>query len=133
MIITIQLIQIQILPLTTLTKSTDHGDDINPGIDPESETQNESQMSESNNITTETKSERSEHRKYRQVSEKLWPWLYLNENKMFCKVCMKAGKKNTMTIGCTTFKTIKLLKPKVKGPNIVNIDSFRKNFGPGFT
>ena len=30
-------------------------------------------------------------------------------------------------------KTIKLLKPKVKGPNIVNIDSFRKNFGPGFT
>jgi hypothetical protein len=43
--------------------------------------QNESQMSESNNKTTET--ERSEHRKYRQVSEKLWPWLYLNENKMF--------------------------------------------------
>jgi hypothetical protein len=36
-----------------------------------------------------------------QVSEKLWPWLNLNENKMFCKVCMKAGKKNTMTIGCT--------------------------------
>jgi hypothetical protein len=110
MIITIQLIQIQILPLTTLTKSTDHGDDINPGIDPESETQNESQMSESNNITTETKSERSEHRKYRQVSEKLWPWLYLNENKMFCKVvCMKAGKKNTITIGCTTFKTEKCM------------------------
>ena len=63
--------------------------DINPGIDPESETQNESQMSESNNKTTETESERSEHRKYRQVSEKLWPWLYLNANKMFCKVCMK--------------------------------------------
>ena len=90
---------------TAIDKSTDHGDDINPGIDPESETQNESQMSESNNKTTETESERSEHRKYRQVSEKLWPWLYLNENKMFCKVCMKAGKKNTMTIGCTTFKT----------------------------
>ena len=51
-------------------------------------------MLESNNKTTET--ERSKHRKYRQVSEKLWPWLYLNENKMFCKVCMKAGKKNTM-------------------------------------
>ena len=94
---------------TAIDKSTDHGDDINPGIDPESETQNESQMSESNNITTETKSVRSEHRKYRQVSEKLWPWLYLNENKMFCKVCMKAGKKNTMTIGCTTFKTEKCM------------------------
>jgi hypothetical protein len=62
-------------------------------------------MSESNNKTTETESERSEHHKYRQVWEKLWPWLYLNENKMFCKVCMKAGKTNTMTIGCTTFKT----------------------------
>jgi hypothetical protein len=71
---------------------------INKGIDPESETQNESQMSESNNKTTETESE-SEHHKYRQVSEKLWPWLYLNENKMFCKVGMKAGKKNTMTFG----------------------------------
>jgi hypothetical protein len=33
-----------------------------PGIDPESETQNESQMSESNNKTTKTESERSEHR-----------------------------------------------------------------------
>ena len=86
-------------------KSTDHGDDINPGIDPESE----SQMSESNNKTTETESERSEHRKYRQVSGKLWAWHYLNENKMFCKVCMKAGKKNTMTIGCTTFKTEKCM------------------------
>ena len=91
--------------MTTLTKSTDHGNDINPGIDPEStgawrfikkidvyvvqkgsrpiyscaesETQNESQMSESNNKTTETESERSEHRKYRKVSEKLWPWFYL--------------------------------------------------------
>ena len=62
---------------TAIDKSTDHGDDINPGIDPESETQNESQMSESNNKTTETESERFEHRKYRQVSEKLWPWLYL--------------------------------------------------------
>jgi hypothetical protein len=30
-------------------------------------------------------------------------------------------------------KTIKLLKPKVKGPNTVNIDRFLKNFGPGFT
>jgi hypothetical protein len=46
----------------------DHGDDINPGIDPESEIQNESQMSESNNKTTET-----EHRKYRQVSENFSP------------------------------------------------------------
>ena len=90
---------------TVIDKSTDHGDDINPGIDPESETQNEGQMSQLNNKTTETESERFEHRKYRQVSEKLWPWLYLNENKMFCKVCMKAGKKNTMRIGCTTFKT----------------------------
>ena len=94
---------------TAIDKSTDHGDDINPGTDPESETQNESQMSESNNKTTETESERYEHRKYRQVSEKLWPWLYLNENKMFCKVCMKAGKKNTMTIGCTTFTTEKCM------------------------
>jgi hypothetical protein len=50
-----------------------------------------------------------EHCKYRQVPEKLWLWLYLNENKMFCKVCMKAGKKNTMTIGCTTFKTGKCM------------------------
>ena len=75
-------------------KSTDHGDDINPGIDPEGETQNES--------------ERSEHHKYRQVSEKLWLWLYLNENKMFCKVCMKAGKKNTMTIGLHNFQNQKM-------------------------
>jgi hypothetical protein len=59
---------------TAIDKSTDHGDDINWGIDPESETQNESQMSESNNKTTETESEKSEHRKYRQVSEKLWAW-----------------------------------------------------------
>ena len=88
---------------TAIDKSTDHGNDINPGIDPESE----SQMSESNNKTTET--ERSKHCKYRQVSEKLWPWFYLNENKMFCKVCMKAGKKNTMRIGCTTFKTEKCM------------------------
>jgi hypothetical protein len=42
---------------TAIDKSTDHGDDINKGIDPESETQ----MSESNNKTTETESERSEH------------------------------------------------------------------------
>ena len=62
---------------TVIDKSTDHGDDINPGIDPESETQNEGQMSQLNNKTTETESERFEHRKYRQVSEKLWPWLYL--------------------------------------------------------
>ena len=88
---------------TVIDKSTDHGNDINPGINPESETQNESQMSESNNKTTETESERFEHHKYRQVSEKLWPWLYLNENKMFCKMCMKAGKKNT------TFKTEKCM------------------------
>ena len=46
-------------------------------------------MSELNNKTTETESEMSEHHKYRQTSEKLWPWLYLNANKMFCKVCMK--------------------------------------------
>ena len=91
---------------TAIDKSTDHGNDINPGIDPESE----SQMSESNNKTTETESERSQHCKYRQVSKKLWPWFYLNENKMFCKVCMKAGKKNTLTIiGCTTFKTKKYI------------------------
>jgi hypothetical protein len=43
------------------------------------------------------------------ITEKLWPWLYLTENKMFCKVCMKAGKKNTMRIGCTTFKTEKCM------------------------
>ena len=73
---------------TAIGKSTNHGDDINPGIDPESEIQNESQMSESNNKITETESERSEHRKYGQISEKLWPWLYLNENKMFCKKCV---------------------------------------------
>ena len=30
---------------TAIDKSTDHGDDINLGIDPESEAQNESQMS----------------------------------------------------------------------------------------
>ena len=90
---------------TVIDKSTDHGNDINWGIDRESETQ----MSESNNKTTETESERSEHRKYIQLSEKLWPWLYLNENKMFCKVCMKTGKKNTMTIGCATFKTEKCM------------------------
>jgi hypothetical protein len=30
-------------------------------------------------------------------------------------------------------RTIKLLKPKVKGPNTVNIDRFWKNFGLGFT
>ena len=40
---------------TAIDKSTDHGDDINPGIDPESE----AQMSESNNKTAETKSERT--------------------------------------------------------------------------
>jgi hypothetical protein len=45
---------------TAIDKTTDHGNDINPGIDPESETQSESQMSESNNKTTETESERSE-------------------------------------------------------------------------
>jgi hypothetical protein len=56
---------------TAINKSTDHGNDINPCIEPESETQ----MSESNNKTTETESERFEHHKYRQVSEKLWPWL----------------------------------------------------------
>jgi hypothetical protein len=46
--------------------------------------------------------------KYRQVPEKLWLWLYLNENKMFCKVCMKAGKKNTMTIGLHNFQNRKM-------------------------
>ena len=90
---------------TAIDKSIDHSDDINPDIDPESEAQNESKMSESNNKTTETESQRSKHHKYRQVLEKLWPWLYLNENKM----CMKAGKKKTMTIGCTTFKTEKCM------------------------
>jgi hypothetical protein len=47
------------------------------------------QINELNNKTTETQSEMSEHHKYRQASEKPWPWLYLNANKMFCKVCMK--------------------------------------------
>ena len=37
-----------------------------------------------------------------------------------------------MKVKCQN-RTIKLLKPKVKGPNTVNIDRFRKNFGPGFT
>ena len=49
---------------TVIDKSTNDGDDINPGIDPESENQNESQMSELNHKTTETESERSEHCKY---------------------------------------------------------------------
>ena len=53
-----------------IDKSTNHGDDINPGIDPKSEIQNEGQMSESNNKITETESERSEHRKYGQISKK---------------------------------------------------------------
>ena len=55
---------------TAIDKSTDHGDDINPGIGPKSEIQNEGQMSESNNKITETESERSEHRKYGQISKK---------------------------------------------------------------
>jgi hypothetical protein len=46
-------------------------------------------MSESNNKTTETESQRSKHHKYRQVLEKLWPWLYLNENKM----CISDGER----------------------------------------
>ena len=37
-----------------------------------------------------------------------------------------------MKVKCQN-RTIKLLKPKVKGPNTVNIERFRKNFDPGFT
>lgn len=36
---------------------------------------------------------------------KIWPWLYFSDNKMFCKLCIKYGKKNIFTTGCTTFKT----------------------------
>ena len=78
-----------------------------PGIDPESETQNENQMSESYNKTTETESERSIN--IDRFRKNFGPGFTLNENKMFCKVCMKAGKKNSMTIGCTTFKTGKCM------------------------
>jgi hypothetical protein len=37
-----------------------------------------------------------------------------------------------MKVKCQN-RTIKLLKPKAKGPNTVTIDRFRKNFDPGFT
>ncbi|XP_052085604.1 zinc finger protein 862-like [Mytilus californianus] len=44
-------------------------------------------------------------RKYRPVWEKLWPWLLYDGTKMYCKSCQKAGKKNSLALGCTTFKT----------------------------
>ena len=86
---------------TAIDKSTDHGDDINP----------DKMKVKCQNRTIKLLKPKVKglNTVNIQVSEKLWPWLNLNENKMFCKVCMKAGKKNTMTIGCTTFTTEKCM------------------------
>lgn len=32
-------------------------------------------------------------------------WLYLKDNKMYCKECLKGGKTNSFTEGCITFRT----------------------------
>lgn len=44
-------------------------------------------------------------RKFNSNWKKIWPWLYLKENKMFCKECLKGGKTNSYTEGCVTFRT----------------------------
>ena len=44
-------------------------------------------------------------RKHQDRWLKIWPWLFFEKGKMFCKECLKHGKNNAFTSGCETFKT----------------------------
>ncbi len=64
---------------------------------------------------TSTSSSTSKPRKvdkYQPKWAQLHPWLQYDSkaNKMFCKVCVKHGKSNTMTEGCSSFKTSSLTR-----------------------
>ena len=52
----------------------------------------------------------SEERKFQSKWLTLWPWLTFEDGAMYCKLCLKKGKKNTMTAGCKTFKMSSLTK-----------------------
>ena len=52
----------------------------------------------------------SEERKFQSKWLTLWPWLTFEDGAMYCKLCLKKGKKNTMTAGCKTFKTSSLTR-----------------------
>ena len=58
----------------------------------------------------EEKSGGGHERKFQLNWLKLWEWLEFRDGRMFCKVCLKHGKKNTMTAGCTTFKTSTMMR-----------------------
>ena len=46
-----------------------------------------------------------EDRKFHTKWLTMWPWLVFERDAMLCKICLKHGKKNTMTSGCKTFRT----------------------------
>ena len=52
----------------------------------------------------------AEERKFQNKWLTLWPWLSFDGEAMFCKICVKHGKKNTMTTGCKTLKTSSLTR-----------------------
>ena len=52
----------------------------------------------------------SEERKFQSKWLTLWPWLTFEDGAMYCKLCLKKGKKNTMTAGCKSFKTSSLTR-----------------------
>ena len=44
----------------------------------------------------------NENRKFQQKWLTLWPWPVYERDAMFCKICLKHGKKNAITSGCKT-------------------------------
>ena len=54
----------------------------------------------------------SEERKFQSKWLTKWPWLTYENDAMYCKICLKHAKKNTMTTRCKTFKTSSMTRHK---------------------
>ena len=51
-----------------------------------------------------------EKRKFQHRWLKVWPWLFEQNGKMFCKVCIDNKKDNSFTGGCHTFRTSSMVR-----------------------
>ncbi|XP_060559338.1 zinc finger protein 862-like [Ruditapes philippinarum] len=61
---------------------------------------------------------------------KSYPWLYQEDGKMFCKYCKINGKNNSLTKGCTHFRTSTLYRHEVIDDHIQSVatPSLAENF-----
>ena len=90
--------------VSTNTESTKRAIDLEAGNNPGNNNANEGPSGETSNSST-TSRPSSDERKFQNKWLTLWPWLSFEGDAMFCKICLKHGKKNTMTSCCKTFKT----------------------------